>query len=103
MTTTDMTKSSAITLDLARRKCLIANMALKLRNKEFLLLSYFIKNAGKVLSRTEILEEVWDRNIFCTTNTVDVHVSSLRQKLKKYSKEKIIETVHCIGYIFEQR
>jgi len=78
-------------------------MALKLRNKEFLLLSYFIKNSCDVLSRSDILEAVWDSNIFCTTNPVDVHVSSLRQKLKKYSKEKIIETVHCIGYIFEQR
>ncbi len=97
------TKFGKLKIDLIKRRCFIKNIALKLRNKEFLLLNYFARNAGKVLSRTDILEEVWDQNICCATNTVDVHVSSLRQKMRKHSKQVIIQTVHCIGYIFDKR
>ena len=71
-----------------------------LRNKEFTLLEYFIRNAGQVLTRTRIMEEVWDRNICCPTNTIDVHVSKLRKKLDKYSGIKLIKTIHCVGYLF---
>lgn len=97
------TQFGVFKLDPLRRQWFIANNALRLRNKEYLLLSYLAKNAGKVVSRTDILEEVWDRNIFCATNTVDVHVSSLRQKIRKHSKNVIIKTVHCIGYIFDKK
>jgi DNA-binding response OmpR family regulator len=72
-----------------------------LRNKEYLLLEFLMKNFGKIVSRTEILEEVWDRNIFCNTNTVDVHVSKLRKKLVSFFKFSPIRTVHSVGYIFE--
>jgi DNA-binding response OmpR family regulator len=64
-------------------------------------MEYFMRNAGRVLSRTQILEDVWDRNIFCPTNTVDVHVSSLRTKLSAYNCDSFIKTVHCVGYIFD--
>ena len=88
-------------LEVGSRKLFIRNRSVFLRNKEFALLLYFMQNAGRVLSRTQILEDVWDRNIFCNTNTVYVHVSSLRQKLRRYKKSNVIRTVHCIGYIFE--
>lgn len=82
------------------RKVFIKSAKIRLRNKEYSLLEYFLRNCGKVLSRTRLLEDVWDRNILCPTNTVDVHVSSLRRKLKKYASFAPIKTVHCIGYIF---
>ncbi|MDP2642597.1 MAG: winged helix-turn-helix domain-containing protein [Candidatus Peregrinibacteria bacterium] len=92
----------SFTLDLVSRKLFVSGQYIYLRNKEFSLLEYFIKNIGKVLSRTRILEEVWDRNILCPTNTVDVHVSSLRKKIKSCENVDFIRTVPCVGYVFEK-
>lgn len=89
-----------VKLDPGTRKLFVRNSRIRLRNKEFSLLEYFMRNCGRVLSRTRLLEEVWDRNITCPTNTVDVHVSSLRQKLKRSLSFDPIKTVHCIGYFF---
>ena len=72
---------------------------LPLRNKEFDLFQYFLEHVGVVLTRTRLLEDVWDRNIFCSTNTVDVHVSTLRRKLKALKCGNLIKTVHCVGYV----
>lgn len=91
---------SNLNLCFDKRQLLLGDASIPLRNKEFSLMEFFLKNHGKVITRTEILEEVWDRNIFCTTNTVDVHISTLRRKLKKYSADKYIRTVHCVGYMF---
>lgn len=83
------------------RKFFVSGIEVPLRNKEFNLLAYFLDNVGKILTRTQILEDVWDRNICCATNTVDVHVSSLRRKLRTYLNHDFIRTVNCVGYIFE--
>lgn len=91
----------SFSLDMTSRKLFISGKYIYLRNKEFSLLEYFIKNMGKVLSRTIILEDVWDRNILCPTNTVDVHVSSLRKKIKLCETANFIRTVPCVGYVFE--
>lgn len=88
-------------LDSSSRKFFTHNRWIFLRNKEFCLLEYFMRNAGRVVSRTQILEDVWDRNICCPTNTVDVHVSALRRKLQDLQCKKLIKTIHCVGYIFE--
>ena len=90
-----------IKLNTSSHKVFVKDSPVFLRNKEFALLEYFMQNMGKVLSRTQILEDVWDRNICCPTNTVDVHVSSLRKKVGKYFGNGFIRTVHCVGYIFE--
>lgn len=93
--------SGIFRLDLTCRLAYVKGRKLFLRNKEFLLLEYFMKNVGRVLSRTQILEDVWDRNICCSTNTVDVHVSSLRLKIRHKSRFDCIKTIYCVGYIFE--
>ncbi len=97
-----MIDSKTFILDPISRKLFISGKYIYLRNKEFSLLEYFMKNMGRVLSRTLILEEVWDRNILCPTNTVDVHVSSLRKKIKLPEDTDFIKTVPCVGYIFEK-
>jgi len=89
------------TLDMVSRKLFVSGKYIYLRNKEFCLLEYFIRNMGKVLTRTIILEDVWDRNILCPTNTVDVHISSLRRKIKLFENSDFIRTVPCVGYILE--
>jgi len=96
---TNILKFDELLLDLNSYRCFIGESEISLRNKEFFLLHYFLINIGKVISRTEILEEVWDRNICCATNTVDVHISKLRKKLRKITKRCFIRTVPCIGYI----
>ncbi len=101
MGTTYVVGSGVIRLDLRTRKFFIHNYEIFLRSREFDLLYYFIVNRGSVVSRTQILEEVWDRNIVCSTNTVDVHVSLLRRKFRTYLSVPLIRTVHAVGYVFD--
>lgn len=90
-----------IKLDFSARRIFINNDMVILRNKLFELFAYFLNHSGKVVSRTQLLEDVWDRNICWPTNTLDVHINILRKMLKKRLGYDIIKTVHCIGYIFE--
>lgn len=96
----EVLKFEELRLNIDSRKVFIKNRIIRLRNKEFSLLEFFMRNVGKVVTRTQILEEVWDRNIFCPTNTVDVHISKLRSKICKNLKLPVIKTIHCIGYVF---
>jgi DNA-binding response OmpR family regulator len=68
---------------------------------EFKLLRYFVEHRGALLSRDELLENVWAYDAMPVTRTVDVHVASLRQKLEKNpAKPQFIVTVHGLGYKF---
>ena len=87
-------------IDFDSRQVFLDGHPLILRRKEFDLLGYFLEHSNRVVTRTELLEAVWDRNICCSTNTVDVHMSNLRRKLKDWSISKFLQTVHCIGYRF---
>lgn len=72
-----------------------------LRKKEYELLSCLMKNRGRVLSRSALLEMVWDFNSQITTNTVDVHISRLRKILKtNFGLNAVIKTIPCAGYLF---
>lgn len=75
-----------------------AGTALTLSKKEFALLEYFMRNAGTSLTRNMILEHVWDMNIDPFSNTVDMHVNSLRKKVDSGFERKLIHTVHGLGY-----
>lgn len=72
-----------------------------LRKKEMQLVEFMLINKGKLLTRGEILENVWDANVSIFTNTVDVHMKRLRDKIEKPFQEKYIETVHGLGYLME--
>lgn len=71
-----------------------------LRTKEFALLELLMLNAGHVVPRQTILDAVWDRNVDFATNTVDVHVHRLRQKIDRRFKTRVLETIHGVGYRF---
>lgn len=90
-----------IELDLGRYKATKNGKEIPLRKKEFGLLEYFLRNPGMVLSRNMILEHVWDTNADPFTNTVDVHVRLLRKKLEDNSDDKLIRTVHGMGYCLD--
>ncbi len=75
-----------------------SNKNLNLRKKELALLEYFLRNPGAILTRSMILEHVWDTNADPFTNTVDVHIRLLRNKINATGKEKMIDTIRGIGY-----
>jgi DNA-binding response OmpR family regulator len=72
---------------------------IKLRLKEYALLEYLMRNPNKIVTRNTLLENVWDYNARIFSNTIDSHVSSLRKKVNEGFKEKLIETIHGVGYI----
>ena len=90
-------------LELDTKKHLVKrkNKSIKLNRKEFLLLEYFMRNLGTVLTRTMILEHVWDMSVDPFTNTIDVHIKYLREKIGQGFKRKLIHTVHGYGYKLE--
>lgn len=70
--------------------------------KEFLLLEFLLKNKNRVLSRIDILENVWDISFDLGTNVVDVYVNYLRTKLDKPFKKKLIHTIIGMGYVIKE-
>ena len=76
---------------------------ISLRLKEYALLEYLMQNPDKVISRNTLLEKVWDYNARVFSNTVDSHISLLRKKIDGNHKNKLIETVHGVGYILSSR
>jgi len=72
-----------------------------LRNREFELLRFLLENHGVALSRTRLLEEVWDMNMNLNTTTLESHICKLRRKLDSGFKVKRLHTVHCVGYKIE--
>lgn len=72
---------------------------LDLKPREYLLLEYFARNAGKVVTRTMLLEQVWDYHFDPGTNVIDVHVSRLRRKLEEGFDRPLLHTVRGAGYM----
>lgn len=87
-------------LDLDKKTATRGNTKIELTAKEFALLEYFMRNRGRVLSRNDIAEKVWDTNFDFGTNVVDVYVNFLRKKIDKGFERKLIHTKVGFGYIF---
>lgn len=87
-----------LTIDLLRHEVHRGDRSIALRNKEFALLVCLAQNEGKVLTRTYLLEKVWDRNTSILSNTVDVHINRLRHKIDHPQEAPLIHTVPCAGY-----
>ena len=90
-----------LTLDLLTRKVSRGGTAIDLRPREFALLEYLMRNAGKVVSKTMILSHVWDYTFDPQTNIVDVLVSRLREKIDRPFEHKLLRTVRGVGYVLE--
>jgi two-component system, OmpR family, response regulator len=88
-----------IALDLLSRRVTRGGVALDLRPREFTLLEYLMRNAGKVVSKTMILSHVWEYNFDPQTNVVDVLVSRLREKIDRRFEKKLLHTVRGVGYV----
>jgi two-component system response regulator RegX3 len=90
-----------VRLDAARRSAELDGRELDLTRKEFELLELLLREAGVVVSRERLIDEVWDTNWFGSTKTLDVHVSSLRRKLGDDSADpRFIHTIRGVGFRF---
>ena len=90
-----------LVLDLVTRRVERAGRAIELRPREFALLEYLMRNAGRVVSKTMILAHVWDYHFVPGTNVVDVLVFRLREKLDRHFDAKMLHTVRGVGYVLK--
>jgi two-component system OmpR family response regulator len=88
-----------LTLDLLSRRVTREGQTIDLRPREFALLEYLMRNAGKVVSKTMILSRVWEYSFDPQTNIVDVLVSRLRDKIDRPYAKKLLHTVRGVGYV----
>jgi two-component system, OmpR family, response regulator len=88
-----------LVLDLLSRRVTRAGTVLDLRPREFALLEYLMRNAGRVVSKTMILSHVWAYSFDPQTNVVDVLVSRLREKIDRPFGKKLLQTVRGVGYV----
>jgi len=86
-------------LDLRRRRAERANRPIALQPREFRLLEYLVRHQGQVVTRTMLLEAVWDYHFDPQTNAVDVQISRLRQKIDKDFAPPLLHTVRGVGYM----
>jgi heavy metal response regulator len=76
---------------------------IELTPKEYVLLEFFMRHPGEIITRTMISEKVWDVHFDTSTNIIDVHVSHLRNKIDKDFEPKLLHTVKGVGYVLEDR
>jgi DNA-binding response OmpR family regulator len=95
------TQIGDLQVDPARRTASLDGAELELSRKEFDLLRLLVENAGSVVTRERLIDQVWDTNWFGSTKTLDVHVSGLRKKLRDDpSKPRYLHTVRGVGFRF---
>jgi two-component system, OmpR family, response regulator len=96
-------KACDLELDLLTRDVTRAGKDIPLQPREFKLLEYLMRHAGHIVTRTMLLENVWDYHFDPQTNVIDVHVSRLRSKIDKGFDEPILQTVRGAGYMIRDR
>ena len=90
-----------LTLDLISREVKRGDKKIEMQPLEFTLLEYLMRNAGRVVSKTMIMEHVWNYNFVPQTNVVEVRISKLRDKIDKDFETKLIHTVRGAGYVIK--
>jgi len=91
-----------LVIDLLSRECHRGDQLIDLKQREFQLLEFIMRHAGHVVTRTMILENVWDYNFNPQTNVIDVHISRLRQKIDKTFDRPLLHTVRGAGYVIRE-
>jgi two-component system, OmpR family, copper resistance phosphate regulon response regulator CusR len=99
---TTILKIANLELDLDKKLAIRDATKIALTAKEFLLLEYFMKNKGRVLSRSELAEKIWDVTFDTGTNVVEVYINILRKKIDKDFEPKLIHTRIGLGYIMSE-
>ena len=96
-------KVADLVLDLRTRKAKRAEQAIILQPREFRLLEYLVRHQGQIVTRTMLLEAVWDFHFDPGTNVIDVQISRLRNKIDKGHDMPLLHTVRGLGYVFGLR
>jgi heavy metal response regulator len=91
-----------LSMNFITREITRGDRKIELQPREFSLLEYLMRNKGRVLSKTMILEHVWDYNFDPQTNVVDVLVCRLRNKVEKEFEHKLIHTIRGVGYVLKE-
>ena len=91
-----------LVLDPASRQVYRRGDRIELTSKEFAILEYFMRNSGRVLTRTMIIDHVWDYDFDADTNVVDVYVNYLRKKIDAPYEPKLLHTVRGTGYVMRE-
>lgn len=91
-----------LVLDLVARRVTRADKRIELTAREFQLLEFLMRNAGQVVTRTMILEGVWDYHFDPQTNVIDVHISRLRQAIDRGFARPLLHTVRGAGYVLRE-
>jgi two-component system OmpR family response regulator len=91
-----------LSMDLLSRKVLRSGKQLDLQPREFSLLEYLMRNAGQVVSKTMIMEHVWDYHFDPETNVVEARICRLRDKIDKGFDKKLIHTIRGVGYVLRE-
>ena len=91
-------KIEDLTIDLIGRKVMRNGKEIKLTAKEFILLEYLARNANRIVSKNQIMENVWEMDFDPGSNIVEVHIYQLRKKINEGFENKLIETVVGLGY-----
>jgi DNA-binding response OmpR family regulator len=94
-------QAADLQLDLVRREARRGDQLLQLTPQEFSLLEYLCRNAGRVVTRSMILDHVWQMRIDPATNVVDVHIYRLRSKVDHDAAHPLIHTIRGVGYVLK--
>ncbi len=90
-----------LVLDPTTRAVTRGGVPITLTNREFALLEYLLRNAGRVVTRTMIAERVWDYNFDSGTNVIDVYINYLRKKIDAGNEPKLLHTIRGAGYMLK--
>lgn len=98
----DKLQYKEMVMDCVSKTVTVGGNALSLTSKEYMILELFLKNPTKLFSKANLFESVWNEPYFNEDNTLKVHMSNLRNKIKQYAGEEYIETVWRMGYRLKQ-
>ena len=99
----DVIEIGNVVLNIPRRKVTRNGKEVELQPKEFALLEYLMRNRGRIISKTMIMENVWDYNFDPGTNVVEARICRLRDKIDKNSKSPLIHTIRGVGYVCDTK
>lgn len=100
-TASDTIRVGDLVLNRSRRQVDRGDLPINLRRKEFEILEYLMQNHGTVVTRSMIINNIWDDTADHWNNTVDVHIKYLRDKVDRPFKQKLIKTVYGVGYMID--
>ncbi|MDC5853473.1 response regulator transcription factor [Vibrio europaeus] len=96
-------KLDSLSLDIYTRKAKRGEVDIALNTREYQILLYLMENRGRIVTRTMLLEKVWNHHFDPQTNVIDVHISRLRKKIDLDGYKPLLHTVRGAGYVMEER